>query len=355
MTARDFLRWWGGQLASLLPVRLPGREPHGSRFLLLTLLSSPGSMPATLALDRVSPGDMTPRRELLTIGDADLGALRAVLGRGRTARSRKPGLRLRLPPGVLLECEVVLPLAAESSLEQVLGFELDRLTPFRAADALWSHRVIRRDRTLGRLHLALTLGSREVLAPLLAVLHAAGVSPRLLESLPAEGDGSLEWRRLVLRPRGAARSQAGLRAGTGLAALLALAVVAVPFARQSLTLAALDARQDALRPAMAEAASLRRHMAAVAASAAVVEAERSRLGDPLHALAAITHALPDNTFVTDLSLRQHRLTLSGQSAAAVQLIARLAAEPIIRDPAFSAPVTRAGHDDLFSISAELLP
>jgi hypothetical protein len=46
--------------------------------------------------------------------------------------------------------------------------------------------------------------------------------------------------------------------------------------------------------------------------------------------------------------------MSGQSATAARLISALAADPAIRNPAFSAPVTRneTTHTDLFSIRAE---
>jgi hypothetical protein len=46
-----------------------------------------------------------------------------------------------------------------------------------------------------------------------------------------------------------------------------------------------------------------------------------------------------------------------RSGGAARLIALLAADPAIRNPAFSAPVVRdeAGHADLFSIQAEIAP
>ena len=80
----------------------------------------------------------------------------------------------------------------------------------------------------------------------------------------------------------------------------------------------------------------------------------------LRAIAALTEILPDDTWLTELTLRQRKLTMAGRSAGAARLIGLLSADPTIRDAAFAAPVTRAegtraesGGVDAFSIRAEL--
>ncbi len=74
-------------------------------------------------------------------------------------------------------------------------------------------------------------------------------------------------------------------------------------------------------------------------------------------LATVTELLPDDTVLTEFSLHQGKLGISGQSPAAAQLIPALAASPTFRNPTFAAPVTRApdGHTDQFVIHAELTP
>jgi hypothetical protein len=51
------------------------------------------------------------------------------------------------------------------------------------------------------------------------------------------------------------------------------------------------------------------------------------------------------------------VTISGRSAAASRLIAILAAGDQLRNPTFTAPVTRieANHFEVFTISAEVAP
>ncbi|HYP62712.1 MAG TPA: PilN domain-containing protein, partial [Acidocella sp.] len=70
-------------------------------------------------------------------------------------------------------------------------------------------------------------------------------------------------------------------------------------------------------------------------------------------LAILTDALPDDTWLSDLTLKNGDLTFDGQSANAAQLIGLLSAVPGLRDPSFTAPVTRTadGKADLFSLHA----
>ncbi|TMJ59145.1 MAG: PilN domain-containing protein, partial [Alphaproteobacteria bacterium] len=138
---------------------------------------------------------------------------------------------------------------------------------------------------------------------------------------------------------------------------LAIAAVVTPFARQELTLASLDAQVAAARDAAAEADRLRQDIDRLSGNAGFIESERDKAGRPLVVLAATTRILPDDTYLTEMELRQRKLTLSGRSAGAARLIGALAADPEFRNPGFSAPVTRleALRAELFTINAEVKP
>ena len=71
-------------------------------------------------------------------------------------------------------------------------------------------------------------------------------------------------------------------------------------------------------------------------------------------LAALTAALPDDTWLSDLTLKDGSLSVDGQSGNAAGLISLLAAVPALKDPSFTAPVTRTSDNkaDLFSLRAE---
>ena len=119
----------------------------------------------------------------------------------------------------------------------------------------------------------------------------------------------------------------------------------------------LDRHIAALRPAVDQAEALRRRAAAAAAGVDVLAAQRAQSGDMIEILALLTIAVPDDTSLTDLTIKKRLVTMSGRSAAAARLVATLAEDSALRDPGFGAPVTRDAttRTEGFTIHAEVVP
>jgi general secretion pathway protein L len=335
----EFFRWWGQRLAELVP----GRAPAGALPRRALLAEVDGADAVTLTLRRRGRDRPLGR---FALDEAGVRAMRAAL---RPAARRVPVI-LRLPPGALLEREIVLPLAAEREAEGALRYEMDRVTPFRPDAVFWSWEVARRDRARGRLHLRLSLVPRAAVERVLAATGAAGAPADMLAGCGSAGT----WRSIALAAVGWRPWQRLALRGAALACLaLATAVVATPFVRQSLERAEVEERIAAVEPRAREADALRRRLAQDAASGDVVAATRAEFGDALHLLAALTDILPDDTHLTDLVVKQRQMTLQGQSTNASRLITLLSADAAIRDPAFAAPVTRmpGGGPDVFTITS----
>jgi general secretion pathway protein L len=335
-----FLAWWAQHLLAWLPARLRGTARLTDALVAemlpgngLALLARRGGREAAL-------GSFAP-------GAAGEASLRAALA------GRRGPLIARPSPGVLLARPVELPLAAERELGQVLRYEMDRLTPFAPDDLYWGWAVERRDRARGRLHVSLMLAPKAAVEPALAALRRAGARPSALE---VAGTAHL----IPLdpgRPRQERRLRQVLAAAAACCAVLALVAVGLPFALQSVASRKVERRIASLDPTVEETQALRRRIASGAAGAGVLAQQRAATGDALAVLATVTTLLPDTTYLSELTLHGRVLTLTGQSAAAAQLIPELSADPAIRDPAFIAPVTRneTARADQFSIRAELAP
>ena len=346
----EFLQWWAQQLRASLPARLTQDGVDASARGLTAALHLPPPGPPG-----VSSVDVQARRKgrnaalgRFALDPAGIAALRAAAaGQGAAAAV------LRLPPELLLEQQVALPIAAERDPERVLQYEMDRITPFAADDLFWSWAVDRRDRAGGRLHLRLFLVPKARLLPVLDALRQAGLRPAALEAAA----GNARRRVARDRPPPARWRRRGLAVAGAACAVLAVAAVAVPFAVQSVRSADVERRIAALRPRADEAEALRRRILSSAAGTDVFAEQRARVGDALSTLATITDVLPDDTYLTELTMRTRTVTVSGQSAGAARLIAALAAERSIRNPAFAAPVTRneGTRSEGFSIRAEVAP
>ena len=117
-----------------------------------------------------------------------------------------------------------------------------------------------------------------------------------------------------------------------------------------------ETRIAAVRPRINTAEALRRRIAASVAGNDVIGSEHARVGDALHAIGTLTDILPDDTYLTGLTIQKRQVTMDGQSAAAAKLLTALSADPTIRNVSFAAPVTRSDSGaDLFSIKAEFAP
>jgi general secretion pathway protein L len=340
----DLLAWWWHQMLSLLPERARTWQDGRSNLLIV----EPADASAIMLSRRRGKRDRTLGRFMLN----DAGAIaQAVRTSGRPDR-----IVLRAPRIGALEHSVALPLAAERGVGQVLLHDMDRMTPFSADEVLWDWAVERRDRARGRLHVRLTLIPRAAIDPLLRRLTEAGIAPTVIET--SAGAGGL--RRLAVAQDSGHRQnwqRRGIQAAATACALLAMMAVALPFVLQGRAIARTDRQIAALQPVVAEAGALRRRIAGEATGANAVVAERARVGDAVAALAAITDILPDTTFLSEFSLAERQIAMSGQSSEAARLISALSSDPAIRNPSFAAPVTRgpANGADLFSIHAELAP
>src|SRR5271168_2609038 len=186
---REFLGWWFGQLADLMPQRVRRSAPTAADATVITPIGAAGR-----GIEAVAVGLRKNGKETL-VGQFALSAS----GLAELPRPTGNPVVLRLGEADVLGKTVVLPLAAERELDQALTFEMDRETPFTAEELYWNHRVIGADRQNGRLSVRLSLIPKANLDPLLTDLAAIGLRPRRLEIadgpdkgtyLPLNGDGT---------------------------------------------------------------------------------------------------------------------------------------------------------------------
>jgi len=274
------------------------------------------------------------------------------------ARMEEPPrqLLLRLPSSMILRKLVSFPLAARRDLESLIGFEMDRETPFGRNEVYWDYVTRRQDPGGGRLDVELFIVPRPFVEPILASARAVGLEPTGLE-LDTESDRSQ-----VIR-FGAAKRWDWLLTDRKLVNKLAIAagalllVIVAPLLYQEIMISIDDARISGLTEHAREASSLRQTVDQANGVLDLVSRERARCGGTLDVLAATTRLVPDDSHLTALSLRSGRLTISGLSPAAARLVDLLAQSPAFREPSFDSPVVQNDESGLetFTISASLSP
>ena len=316
----------------------------------LTVAVPDAAAPMTVTLAQPSAG-VPSRMDCSLLDDAGRQAARAY-----AQASKHHPTRLRLPPSCLLERSLLLPAAAGRDMAAVLGYEMDRITPFSVDAVFWQFAVEPRAGGLDRLKVKLSIIPKAPWQPLIAALAATGIVISTIE-VPRPDDRICRIdvdRDLSQRERRARRRR---RVVAGVYGAVAIATIILPFVVQAMARASVERQIAGLRDGAAEAQALRDRIAQSASSTAIMAAEQGRSGDALAVLKAVTEALPDDTYLTALSLRDGRLALSGQSAVAAKLIGALSETRLIRNAAFAAPTIRAEQSkvEVFSIQADIAP
>jgi general secretion pathway protein L len=252
---------------------------------------------------------------------------------------------LLLPPASVLVKRVTLPLAADENLREVLGFEMDRHTPFLAEQVYYDYRVLSRSAATGSLEVELWVTARDRVDPILDELDGLGLAPDVMGiAHPGSADALAPGRLNLLPPARRPRRSALVRRlnlALGVATLLLLAAVLTqPLLAKRVHLRELERAVAAAQVEAQEVAALRERLERIDASArALVERKRST---PLVAdlLDEVTRVLPDDTWLTRFEVSGDEVQLQGESAAAAALIPLLQASPMLADPRFRAPVTQ---------------
>jgi general secretion pathway protein L len=337
-----FLAWWGRELASLLPAAW--RDRFGNERLIVDLAEGEARFTRMLAGKAVA-----------------LGSAPAQAGRGEAARRLLAGVPLadtpvllRLGGGQALAKTVTLPLAAEENLQEVLGFEMERLTPFRAEQVRFAHAIAERRPAEKSLRVDLVVVPRERLASARDLLLEWGVPVDRVQAAPPAPPLDLapaEWHR---RSGPAGRRIRLLAAAT---AALALLAVVSPLARHSLSLAATEARIAELRPTVDAVLRAQAEVDNWASGAQRVARLKREAPSATRLLDEFTRLLPDDTWVSQFNLVDRTVELQGTTASAAALVGLIEASPVVakvrfRTPITSDPVTRL---ERFELAVELKP
>jgi general secretion pathway protein L len=344
----NFLYWWLEQLSSLVPETLRRRWVHVPDATIIEI----GSGSVIVKYRRRG------RSELLGSFPPDAPELERLAGKMKEGQNRPRQVLLRLPAPWVLRKTLMLPAAARADLRRVLGYEMERETPFTSSELWWDYRVRQVDHQAGTIHVEMIIIPRQNVEPVLVQLHAAGIMPAAIEFGADREDGG-EDRHLVPIGDGAENAVAPYhkRLRLAAAAILVLLVLSLPFIRQYWELAAADAELEQFRAQADEAASLRKAIDRSAQAAALIAVERRRIARPLEVLAAATRLLPDNTYLTEFDFTNNQVTLSGLSPAAAELVGAFAKAPPFKDPALAAPVVRSesGGLESFTIRVSFVP
>jgi general secretion pathway protein L len=350
LRAGGFFAWWGRSLAAWLPRKWRTALGLDRGRLLL------GVEGDALEL-RLQDGD-----GLRELGRMPLPPELEVDGNDVFASLLSPSMAelprwLLLPAGACLRRRLQLPAAAAERLRDVVGFEIDRQTPFTAEDAAYDARLLSRRDGDGQLDVELVVVPR---AALDAQRKALGAQSRLLAGADVAGANGEPLGVNLLPPAARyARSDPWRGWNIVLAAITVIALAAAMWQMLGNRRAAADGFA-AVTGRQAEAARKvsvqRQRLVDLVQGQAFLDRSRSGRATTVEVLDELSRRLPDDTYLEKFALEGDRMTLIGQSSQASALIGRLEGSKLWRAPALTGalvPDPRT-HRDRFTLVAVLV-
>ncbi len=342
---KQFLSWWYAELVGMLPTGLRALLSSDRAHLAITPLDT-GWRVDRVRGGRVEESQGAETQEGLT------QALTALTPEGET-----PLQVLVLPQSSVLRRRVNLPAAAEEHLEKVLGFEMDRQTPFRADQLYVDSYIAKRDAT-----------ARTLLVDMLAIPRAA-LDQRLaalgniaLDGVDVAGPEGLAGFNILPGERRARRTNQRLRINVILAisavALLWLVMWQSLQLRES-AISNLAETMDESRLQATQTTELKRQLRDAIEGANFLAKKKSEQPISVDVLNEITQLVPDDTWLERVSFTQTdkamQVQLQGQSARADKLIGLLTKSKCLTNPQFIGIIQPDGATgkERFTLSADL--
>ncbi len=344
-----FWSWWIGELRGMLPPRVRRiLMPRAQRLYLeldgTDLVISRGTTQNMLELTRY-PLDQADNRPSTLSPEDEIH---------RQARE----LVLCLPEDKVLVKSLSLPLAAEENLREVLSFEMDRQTPFKADQVYYDFSVVSRSTAERTLTVSLVLATRRMLDELLSRLDGLGLRPDLVTTDCKQGTGfaavnllpAEKRQRKAITPR-----LVNLALGT-LAVLLLIGAVALPLWDKRQKIQALEPLLETASAKAGEAHRLRKEVDQLSANSQFLTDKKQASLPVLQIMDELTRILPDDTWITRLDIKGSEVQIQGQSSSAAALIPLIESSSILQNPSFRSPVTQIPRSDVerFHLSADTL-
>lgn len=260
---------------------------------------------------------------------------------------------LLLPDKFILKKTLSMPGAARSSLDEALGFELPRITPFDPTTAYFNYRIVKQDKT--KLTVELLVTPKRVVEPVLKKLRMWNIK---VNAISVVSDTAVPKTNLLPMKERYQYHRRGDRISLLLACcafILVLAVLYLPLIQQQQQI---DILQQQLRDTKETALQLKQfkdQQQKMVRQTSFFDPQHRSTFAGIELLNEITKILPDDTWLTRLVISDDQLQLQGESAKASLLVKTIESSPLFMKANFISPVTLnpATGKDKFYLSAKL--
>ena len=256
----------------------------------------------------------------------------------------------------ILKKSLILPLSSEANLREIIGFEMDRQTPFGLDQVYYDTRVTVRDTEQDKLSLELFVATRKYIDSLLEEVRAWSLTATVISLVDGAGPATINLLPVEARVVTHSKPDTLTRAGCVLTIILFIIALYFPVLHERDVLSRLEnevqQRRDIARqvqPLIAEKEKILERTRFLA------EKRHSKL-PVINVLEELTNILPDDTFLERMTIRGDELQINGESDSATTIIQLLEKSDYFQNAQPRSPVTKdaATNKERFFISATLV-
>ncbi len=281
------------------------------------------------------------------IAPDDAARLAPLLSRAR--------VELVLRPDRFLFRPLQLPRRATDFLEGIIRAQIDRLTPWSAAEAAFGW-LPSADAGGDRMTVTIAATARGLLSPYVEAIRGLDVEAVII-STPAPEGHAATIRVLEQKIEGAVEARR-MRRGLTVAVVGLAAVCVASIILSSIVGSVLDSRREEIVQKISERRAVL-EPDGDANSAASLALQQKKHATPASVLVydELSRILPDNTYLTEMRIEGDKLQIVGLSPDAPELIHLMEKSPHFTHAAFFAPTTRTPSESRqhFFIEAHIEP
>jgi general secretion pathway protein L len=345
----QFFRWWIEELRLAMPDAWQQRIQYALR---RVTLSTQGD------LVEVGIDNNRKLKPLLTLsGDQDVSLQQQQVEDLLVEEELIEAPRfLLLQLDSVLNTEVRLPAAAEPNLAQVLAFEMDRQTPFRATDVYYDWNILDRGGESGQIRLELYVAPRSEVDALIQAVSGRGFQLTGVDIV--DGDNTLGLN-LLPPDRRSRVTNRRVRFNMALGAVCVVLLALVMAQSLSLRSHQVHELEEAILAVQGEARAVTRIKEQIednSEAAGFLAKKRAETPLSIAVLADITRILPDDTYLDRLVISKTSVQMQGKSQNAQQLIEMVNESPLLDEAAFRGSTrldARSGLE-IFEVNANVV-
>ncbi len=347
---KNFFHWWGRELTVWLPEKL--RQ---------VLIEKTDAVYLSATADEVRLYRMVDGRQQalggVSLDEKGAESYQQMLAENPELEKAQFILRLNSAQGIAKVLS--LPVAAKENLQQVVTFEIDRYTPFKAEQLYFSVKQTGHQGN-GHLSVLLVLTPRKTLDTIFQGLIDIGIHPSVAdyEGAPNDPDDFTPAYNLLpqsKRPIKNKITQLMTNLLTVMVFVLIFVVLVFPVWHGSRTVDSLRERLTQLEKEAFIIQSRQREIDDIVDETERLIQAKNSAPSVTELINTLTKLLPDTTWLTHLQFRNKRLQIQGQSPSASALIGVLEGSPLFSNARFVSPLTQDKRTGLerFQISVDV--